>query len=80
MTWQERLSTLVHTAEALAYMHSHDPPIAHRDVKCGNVLLTRGSDGGMEAKVADFGTARTSKKEELMRTTQKTHSQTQSST
>lgn len=41
-------------AEALAYLHGLVPPVVHRDLKSGNVLLT----ADWVAKVGDFGAAR----------------------
>ena len=41
-------------ADALAYLHSRSKPIAHRDLKPDNVLLTASDD----LKLADFGLAR----------------------
>ncbi len=41
-------------ADALAYAHSRQPPIIHRDIKPDNVLI-RASDG--QVKVSDFGLA-----------------------
>jgi cyclin-dependent kinase 8/11 len=38
---------------ALAYLHEQDPPIAHRDVNPGNILLTRNGT----VKLVDFGVA-----------------------
>jgi serine/threonine protein kinase len=41
-------------ADALAYAHSRQPPIIHRDIKPDNILVRR-SDG--QVKVSDFGLA-----------------------
>ena len=46
-------------AEGVGYMHSHDPPILHRDLKTQNVLVA--GDSAPEtwvAKVCDLGEAR----------------------
>jgi WNK lysine deficient protein kinase len=37
---------------ALDYLHSHDPPIIHRDLKCDNIFIN-GSTG--EIRIGDFG-------------------------
>jgi serine/threonine protein kinase len=39
LQWQERARILLHIARGLVYMHSLNPPVVHRDVKTGNVLL-----------------------------------------
>ncbi|CAE7917863.1 drkD [Symbiodinium sp. KB8] len=38
-------------AQGMAYIHSRDAGMIHRDVKCENLLLS----GGWDVKVADFG-------------------------
>ncbi|ONK55616.1 uncharacterized protein A4U43_UnF980 [Asparagus officinalis] len=38
----------------LAYLHSHDPPILHRDLKCDNIFVN-GNHG--EVKIGDLGLA-----------------------
>ena len=43
-------------ARALNYLHLNKPPIIHRDVSSGNVLLWR-RDNQWRAKVCDYGTA-----------------------
>jgi NIMA (never in mitosis gene a)-related kinase len=42
------------TQMILALKHVHDRRILHRDLKCGNIFLTK---SGM-AKIGDFGIAR----------------------
>jgi serine/threonine kinase 3 len=39
--------------QGFEYLHNLDPPIVHRDVKAGNLLMN--SDG--DCKLADFGVA-----------------------
>ncbi|GAA0156908.1 non-receptor serine/threonine protein kinase [Lithospermum erythrorhizon] len=40
--------------EGLSYLHSHDPPVIHRDLKCDN-LFVNGNQG--EVKIGDLGLA-----------------------
>ena len=47
-------SILLDTAKGLLYLHSHNPPIVHRDLTASNVLLTT----SFKAKIADLGMAR----------------------
>ena len=39
----------------LLAMHSHQPPLAHRDIKPGNVMLWRRADGSLRPMLTDFG-------------------------
>ncbi|KAL0317518.1 UNVERIFIED_CONTAM: MDIS1-interacting receptor like kinase [Sesamum angustifolium] len=54
--WVSRYNIAFGVAQGLAYLH-HDchPPVIHRDVKSNNILL----DSDFEARIADFGLART---------------------
>ena len=49
-----KCSMLHDVARGLAYLHSHTPPIIHRNLTAKNVLLS----SGMVAKLADVGVAR----------------------
>ncbi|XVF08827.1 hypothetical protein REPUB_Repub07fG0037100 [Reevesia pubescens] len=40
--------------EGLLYLHSHDPPVIHRDLKCDNIFVN-GNQG--EVKIRDLGLA-----------------------
>ncbi|KAL6661291.1 hypothetical protein ACP70R_000675 [Stipagrostis hirtigluma subsp. patula] len=53
--WQRRISLIKNVARAIYYLHHDcDPPIIHRDITSGNILL----DADYKAFVSDFGTAR----------------------
>ena len=39
LSWQERLDLAVQTARGLAWLHSRDPPILHRDLHTNNILV-----------------------------------------
>eukprot|EP01089_Gocevia_fonbrunei_P017746 TRINITY_DN5845_c0_g2_i1.p1 TRINITY_DN5845_c0_g2~~TRINITY_DN5845_c0_g2_i1.p1 ORF type:complete len:249 (+),score=57.58 TRINITY_DN5845_c0_g2_i1:63-749(+) len=67
LTWRLRIRMAIEVAKGIWSMHKQSPPIIHRDLKTLNVLLTRlpnendaKSDniheGGILAKIADFGT------------------------
>jgi len=49
-----KLSMLLDVSRGLWYLHSHDPPIVHRDLTPNNVLLT----SEFVAKISDFGGAK----------------------
>ncbi|KAJ3272060.1 hypothetical protein HDV01_006012 [Terramyces sp. JEL0728] len=51
----EILIIFTQICEAVAYMHSHNPPIIHRDLKIENVLLS----GNHNYKLCDFGSCTT---------------------
>eukprot|EP00249_Psilotum_nudum_P022885 c28677_g1_i3 orf=316-1476(-) len=52
MDWQTRVQLALDSAKGLSYLHTAaNPPIIHRDIKSGNILL----DENFVAKVADFG-------------------------
>ncbi|KAJ8465446.1 hypothetical protein OPV22_027998 [Ensete ventricosum] len=52
LIWRQRLQIAVQAAQGLEYLHKGcKPPLVHRDVKTGNILLSE----NLEAKIADFG-------------------------
>lgn len=55
LDWSNRLKIALGSAKGLAYLHEDcHPKIIHRDIKASNILL----DFNFEAKVADFGLAK----------------------
>ena len=49
----EILDVTLDVIAGLDYLHSHNPPIIHRDISSKNILL-----GGNKAKIADLGQAK----------------------
>ena len=46
-----KVHLLTGTGRGVVYLHSHTPPIAHRDLTARNILI----DSGLTAKIADLG-------------------------
>eukprot|EP00198_Chlamydomonas_reinhardtii_P006512 XP_001695848.1 predicted protein [Chlamydomonas reinhardtii] len=51
----QALAWMVEVAEAMAYLHSRQPLLIHRDLKLENILLCRQADGALHARLSDFG-------------------------
>lgn len=54
LDWSLRQQWALDTAQGMAYLHSHNPPMIHRDLKTTNLLVDR----GMNVKICDFGLSR----------------------
>lgn len=51
LLWPHRVKILSQVADGMAYLHSTNPPILHRDLRCGNLFVT---DNDV-IKICDFG-------------------------
>lgn len=61
LNWQMRIQIAIDVANALEYLHFYcEPPLCHRDLNTNNILL----DNNFQAKVADFGLAHVSTRNE----------------
>ncbi|KAK7397631.1 hypothetical protein QQX98_012998 [Neonectria punicea] len=56
----ETQSILNQCLSALIYLHEHEPPIVHRDIKPDNILVQHRFPGNIYVKFGDFGLARDS--------------------
>lgn len=54
LDWPLRQQWALDAARGMAYLHSLDPPMIHRDLKTNNLLVDR----GMSVKICDFGLSR----------------------
>lgn len=54
LAWNLRQQWALDVARGMAYLHSLNPPIIHRDLKTTNLLVDR----GMNVKICDFGLSR----------------------
>lgn len=51
LLWPHRVKILSQVADGMAFLHSTNPPILHRDLRCGNLFVT---DNDV-IKICDFG-------------------------
>ena len=63
-----KLNMLLDITKGLVHLHSMRPPIVHRDLTTGNILLNKDS---LKAKIADLGNARMIEPDKLSRTLSK---------
>lgn len=52
--WDHAADFFAQALRGLCFLHEHDPPIVHRDLKSQNLLVTR----SYEIKIGDFGLSR----------------------
>ncbi|KAK4525777.1 hypothetical protein GAYE_SCF16G3686 [Galdieria yellowstonensis] len=62
LEWNIRLNWALDTATGMAYLHSLEPCIIHRDLKTTNLLVDR----GFNVKICDFGLSRFMSKDSVM--------------
>jgi serine/threonine protein kinase len=54
LTWERLLGIALDAARGMLYLHTRQPPIAHRDLKSANLLV----NADWQVKVADFNLSR----------------------
>ncbi|KAG6433651.1 hypothetical protein SASPL_105266 [Salvia splendens] len=54
LEWKRRIHMALDIARGMNYLHHHNPPIVHRDLKSSNLLVDR----NWTVKVGDFGLSR----------------------
>lgn len=54
LNWEDRVRIAAEVAAALLFLHSSQPPVAHMDIKPGNILLSK----DRTAKLGDVGLSR----------------------
>ncbi|XP_026398585.1 serine/threonine-protein kinase EDR1-like [Papaver somniferum] len=54
LNWRRRILMALDIARGMNYLHHHNPPIIHRDLKSSNLLV----DKNWSVKVGDFGLSR----------------------
>uniref|UniRef100_A0A0A9YZ38 non-specific serine/threonine protein kinase n=1 Tax=Lygus hesperus TaxID=30085 RepID=A0A0A9YZ38_LYGHE len=59
MTESEICHVLLAVTSAVGYLHSQQPPIAHRDIRPENILINNSQTGAMAYKLCNFGSATT---------------------
>ena len=57
MSDEEKVDIMIQVARGIHHLHTQNPPIVHRDIKPGNILLTV-EDGRLCAKICDLGVAK----------------------
>lgn len=63
-----KMNILLDITKGLMYLHNMKPPIVHRDLTTGNILLNKDS---LSAKIADLGNARMIEPDKLSKTLSK---------
>lgn len=69
LSWKQRIKMALDVAKGMNCLHSHKPPIIHRDLKSLNLLLAepvKGATDYVHTKITDFGLARFQSQDQLM--------------